>query len=409
MFLIDQPPVPYIDPWCSPVGDRLASLYAGQQRVAYFYFTPDNSTFRYRIYNMLECVGRAGPKRSGTYFTLRDFETLYDVLPDIDTLVLCRARYNARLNELINRARGLGIRVLFDIDDLVFDTTYVHLVVDTLDQNNDEDLTWVTWFAEFARLGAVLRMCDAAITTNAYLADRIRSYAEVPVEIIPNFLNDAQLELSRRIYGRKWERHFERDGRIHIGYFSGTPTHNKDFDLASNAIHALMAGDSRIVLRIVGFLDLRGPLQEFRSRIEFVPLTDFVNLQRLIAEVEINIVPLQDNVFTNCKSELKYFEAAIVGTVTVASNVFTFRNAIRHGDNGFLARSWNWLEQFKSLIDALDGDGYEQIASRAAQHSEARYASQAYDQIVKSVLFRSEKETADSADEIPSQNDKLDR
>jgi len=31
--------------------------------------------------------------------------------------------------------------------------------------------------------------------------------------------------------------------------------------------------------------------------------------------VEIVIAPLQENVFTNCKSELKYFEAAIVGTI----------------------------------------------------------------------------------------------
>jgi hypothetical protein len=106
---------------------------------------------------------------------------------------------------------------------------------------------------------------------------------------------------------------------------------------------------------------------------------------------------------------LKYFEAAIVGTVTVASNVFTFRNAIAHGENGFLVRSWDWLEQLELVIDALDTGRYEQVALQAAQDSDARYASRAYDQVVQSVLFGSEKRARASEGEILSQGDKLDR
>jgi len=387
VFLIDQPAIPYSDPWGASLEQRIAQLYSGRRRVAYFYFDPDNSTFRYRIYNMLECLGRSTPEYSGSYFTRAELKVLYNVLPDINILVLCRAHYTAGLNELIQRAKNLGVTVLFDIDDLVFDSTYVHLVVDTLDQNDDTDPTWTTWFAEFGRLGAVLKMCHAAVTTNPYLADRIRSYAGIAVNIIPNFLNSAQLSLSRQCYVKKCKSNFERDKRIHIGYFSGTPTHNKDFDIVSNALYSLMSADERIMLRIVGFLDIRGPLQKLRSRIEFVPFTDFVNLQRLIAEVEVNIIPLQDNVFTNCKSELKYFEAAIVGTVSVASNVFTLRNAIRHGENGFVVKSWEWPAQLRMVIDTLDSRRYQEIAARAAGHAEAVYGSQVYDSLVKCVLF----------------------
>ena len=75
---------------------------------------------------------------------------------------------------------------------------------------------------------------------------------------------------------------------------------------------------------------LRAAAARVPERIEVCPLQDFVNLQRLIGEVEINIVPLQDNAFTNCKSELKYFEAAIVETVTVATPTYTF-SRVRSG------------------------------------------------------------------------------
>jgi hypothetical protein len=60
-------------------------------------------------------------------------------------------------------------------------------------------------------------------------------------------------------------------------------------------------------------------LATLKDRIEVVPLQDFINLQRSIVEVEIHIAPLQDNVFTNCKSDLKFFDAAICGILTLAS------------------------------------------------------------------------------------------
>ena len=62
----------------------------------------------------------------------------------------------------------------------------------------------------------------------------------------------------------------------------------------------------------MGFLDVGSALRGFGDRIDILPLADFLTLQTLIGSTGLNIVPLQTNIFTNCKSELKYFEAAIV-------------------------------------------------------------------------------------------------
>ena len=337
---------------------------------------------------MLESLAHIDDEFSGSYFTADDIEALYDILDDIEVLVFCRVHYTAKVSQLIFRARTCGVRLLFDVDDLVFDPEFVHLVVDTVGQNiSDSHEMWVTWFADFARTGAVMRLCDGGITTNAFLANRIRSYAGFPVDIIPNFLNPWQLRLSEQIYNTKLQRRFARDGRIHIGYFSGSPTHNKDFAIVSNAIEGLMDADSRIVLRIVGFLDLTSTLRQYMPRIEFFPLTDFVNLQRLIGEVEINVVPLQNNTFTNCKSELKYFEAGIVGTLTIASRTFTLCNSIREGHTGFLAHSWEWRERIEQLIEALESDCYPDLAKEAFADCRANYSPEAFSGCIRSVLF----------------------
>jgi hypothetical protein len=128
----------------------------------------------------------------------------------------------------------------------------------------------------------------------------------------------------------------------------------------------LLAENDRLHVRVVGFLDLKGRIEE-QDRIERHPLCDFLNLQRLIGSTEINPVPLQDNIFTQCKSELKYFEAGIVGTV--ASPSYTLRSAIQDGVNGHLANEWE--SKLRLALEHLEGSGarYAEMAERVAAHS----------------------------------------
>ena len=51
--------VPYRDPWQLPLSERLKALSRGRRRVAYFYELADNSTFRYRVYNMAQVLNEA--------------------------------------------------------------------------------------------------------------------------------------------------------------------------------------------------------------------------------------------------------------------------------------------------------------------------------------------------------------
>ena len=102
------------------------------------------------------------------------------------------------------------------------------------------------------------------------------------------------------------------------------------------------------------------------------PFQDYVNLQRLIGTVEFNMMPLQANVFTHCKSPLKYFEAAAVGAVSIASPTDVYAAAIRHGDNGYLVRAGLWAEGLRHAL--RDMDRYQAIAERARADALAKYS-----------------------------------
>lgn len=334
MFVELPGPIEHQDPWVLSAESRFQRLMRGKFRIAYFYERPDNSTFRYRIHNMIEVIEAKWPEASAEYFALADGAYLDKVADAADVVVICRARYSDGLNRFVRRAKRRGIPVIFDVDDLVFDTRYVHLIMHTLDQTGTSEQDWDFWFAYIGRIGATLRLCDRAITTNAHLAERIADFAGIETAIIPNFMNASQLDYSRAVQAAKQQSGFMRDASLHIGYFSGSPTHAKDFALTETALAKILHRYPQTRVRMVGYLEPAGPLLAYQDRIDREPFHDYVNLQRLIGATEINIAPLQDNLFTNCKSELKYFEAAIVGTATIASPTYTFLRAIRPGDNG---------------------------------------------------------------------------
>jgi len=371
MFLISQTTHPYQDPWNIPFETRFRDLCSGQRRVAYFYERPDTSTFRYRVYNMIQVLRELGDNIGAGFFGNDDKDRLNQVVDAADVIVICRARYNNHINQMIMRAKAQGKRVIFDVDDLVFNTDYAHLILRTLDQNIEASETWDHWFGWIGRIGATLRMCDATIATNTYLAERLTEYSGLPASVIPNFLNKEQLSVSDPIFAEKRDKGFRRTGDIHIGYFSGTPTHNHDFAMVAKALATIMKEDLRVKLLVVGFLEMKGGLESFADRIEYYPLHDFMNLQRLMSLVEINIVPLLDNGFTNCKSELKYFEAAAVGTLTIATPIHSYASAITSGQNGYLANSSGWLDAIRCLIDKLDQ--YPLMADVAHAHAMQQY------------------------------------
>jgi glycosyltransferase involved in cell wall biosynthesis len=384
-------PLPYTDPWTTTFFARRRALVRRARHVAYIYGRPDTSTFRYRVLNMIEALD-AAPELgiSAAWFSRDDIRSDPTIVDRADVVVICRTHYEDSIARLIARAHARGTKVIYDVDDLVFNPDYAPLIMQTLDITLLDDHQWNFWFGDMSRLGATLRDCDQAIGTNRFLAERILEYAPaMPVAVIPNFLNREQTEVSRVLMARKRATGWLRDGNIEIGYFSGTPTHNRDLLIASPALGSIFERFANVRLRVVGFIDLNPYLMPYQSRIEVLPLQDYLNLQRLTAEVELSIVPLQSNIFTDCKSELKYFEAAVVGVPAIASPSYTLARAIRDGSNGYLATSPEWLSKISDVVSILENDAaaYEALSERVVADAEARYAWDGQARVIEAAVF----------------------
>ena len=71
-----------------------------------------------------------------------------------------------------------------------------------------------------------------------------------------------------------------------------------------------------------------------------------------LARFDINLAPLEPgNVFCEAKSELKFFEAALVDVPTIASPSGPFCRCIRDGETGFLADCEpEWYDRLTTLV-----------------------------------------------------------
>ena len=367
--------VPYADPWLQPLDERLRMLARGKRRVAYYYESANNSTFRYRAYNMVQVLGADDEGHVGaSYFFHADREHFGEIAAQADVLVICRSGYDDTVAALLAHFRARHRPVIFDIDDFVFDTEYAHLIMNTLAVPTHDSAAWPHWFHYLGSMGATLRQCDAGITTNEFLARRMAAFSGKPVAVVPNFMNREQLALSDQVFEEKQRRRFEGDGSIVLGYFSGSPSHTHDFAIVEPALAALLATDERLRVMVVGYIDAGPQLAQFGERIIREPFHDYVNLQRLVGTVDFSLAPLQRNVFTDCKSPLKVFEASAAGTLSIASPSWNYADVVQDGENGYLARAHEWERKIRHAIDHLPR--YGAMAERARDEAVQRFAWQ---------------------------------
>jgi len=360
------------EPWNQTLRARMAMLRPGTHRVAYFAPKPDAASFRYRCYNTSSALNTFESDVSASYFFLSDLDHLPNLSDYADTLVVFRTPYDTDVDRVISSFSRAGKTVFFDIDDLVFDVRYAPLVTSNLNYKlwgKDID----QWFAFIANIGATLKLCDHVVTTNAFIADRVTDFSGLPVSVIPNSYNALQKERSDAL--RVTRTHSDGEG-LKLGYFSGSHSHTKDFAIAVPGIAQFLRQSPHSTLTILGHLEVPEALGDVGQRIIRKPFMNFLDLQNATSEVDVALSPLQSGPFTSSKSELKFFESALVGTLTLASPTPVFTQSITHGENGFLAGASQWFDVLTS-IEETRAVHKTLLTDRARQLAQSRFSPEA--------------------------------
>jgi len=142
------------------------------------------------------------------------------------------------------------------------------------------------------------------------------------------------------------------DGKIRIGYFSGSHSHNNDFNVIAPILAEIMSENNNVILMIAGFLNIGKYFGSLSDQIEYYDFVPMRKLPQLILRSDINIAPLEiDNPFCQAKSAIKFFEAGLLKVPTVATATEPFKSEITNGEDGLLANDNNdWKNHLMFLI-----------------------------------------------------------
>lgn len=370
-------PYEFIDaePWREDLEGRLKKLdrykSMGFQTVVYVAEWGDQSTFRYRAYNMVQAL-YGSAKWKGIYIYKAELDRAQEYLNRIDCLVLVRYRWDLQLNHFLQEARKREIPVVYDVDDYIFDIQALESLLKAQGILNPTEQEIQSWHLFVSRIYQAASICDVCMTTNYYLAGLIEKVIHKKCYVIDNFFNYWQYEASNYYYEQKKE-YMNQEPRFCLGYFSGSNTHREDLNLAIRDLYEAFCAFPEWQLMIVGYMETEGYLQKLKeeNRITFIPIQNYIDLQKYIAEVDVNLIPLVNSEFANSKSELKYFEAGIVGTISCASPTFVYQNCIENGVNGFLCEEKDWFSTVSALYKkGIDGSVVESARNKSIE----RYA-----------------------------------
>jgi len=307
---------------------------------------------------------------------------------DADIVVIWRAEWSQRVAGVIAQARGFCARIVFDCDDLMVEPDLARF--EFIDGIRTQFLTEQVVSDFYGRVQQTLLAADACLSPTAFLTGRMQRFGK-PGFVLPNGFDETTRRVSQAAVAARQAAGAR--GVLRIGYAGGTRTHQKDFAVIAAPVARVLreAGNRRLVL----FRRAETPcldLEEFpalaglEAQIEWREMVGLEELPWELARFDVNVAPLEvGNPYCEAKSELKFFEAALVGVPTIASPTQPFRDAIRDGQNGYLAANEaEWYDRLTILLG--DGPLRQLIARAAREDAEEKYGAARRGEIVGTLV-----------------------
>lgn len=330
---------------------RYTSLLAGTAaattwtpRRVLFVVGLDGAPTRYRAHLPAEALRQRGVRAEVRHY--RD-PRVRSLARRADAVVLYRVPATCQLLALLTelRARPTPPLLLGDVDDLIFDPTLRGTLVnlDGLDTASEQ-----LWWQGVRRYRTTLELLDAFVTTTPALAERGRTLLRMPAFVVPNGVG---LELAREADAALCRP--RQPGPLRVGYFSGTDTHDHDWRGVEQAVVDVLTERPEVELWLGGHLRTGRALAQLGGRVRRLPFLPWRELAGVLRDLDVNLAPLQlGGVFNESKSAIKWLEAALVETPTVASPTEPFRMVVDDGRNGHLAADpEQWRVAVASLLD----------------------------------------------------------
>ncbi|TQL17602.1 glycosyltransferase involved in cell wall biosynthesis [Zymomonas mobilis] len=302
----------------------------------------------YRIDQKIEQLKKAGFKVT-LFNPDADLEKFSASTDHFEAVIFYRLAPLPSVILAIEAAKRAGLTTFYEIDDLLFlPEEYPGPFDGYAGQINRETYNMLAMGVPL--FAHAMSMCDYGIASTPSLARQMEP-----------FVKKGKVYVHRNGMGSDHERYlqYQQDTNekpyITIFYGSGTLAHKKDYlELLEPAlIYIAEKYPDKVKFVLMGWLPITDALKKAAGENLTViePVWDVHEYWSILRESDINIAVLKSSLNVDCKSEIKWMEAAMFGIPSVLSRTATYEEVINHGINGFLCDTVNdWKNTLDSLV-----------------------------------------------------------
>lgn len=233
------------------------------------------------------------------------------------------------------RARTRDNRLVFENDDNIFGITKENWAAYNLYKELDVREA-ITAYSEWA---------DLVTVTTEPLAEVFRQYNPNTV-VLPNCLPDVAYKIGEGCNETL-------DRRLRVGWVGGA-SHGRDVHACTPSVRKFLKRDAGWDLYLGGN-DYRPTYKVPLDRAHYEPwhaVTDDTAKYYSSMDFDIGLCPVLETNFAKCKSNIKAVEYGARGIPVIASDVTCYRDYVKHGYNGFLAKTEHeWLNYLHELAN----------------------------------------------------------
>ncbi|QWK79610.1 glycosyltransferase [Ochrobactrum sp. BTU1] len=301
--------------------------------------------FKYRVAQKADML-----RMLGMTVDIIDWRQTADCLSSLQISAMAifyRVPFYPSVQKIYSEVKRLDIPTFWEVDDLIFDAELYK------SNTNMQALPVeiVKGLLEGAELyGSCLSASDFGIASTEKLQEIMSR--EKTTWVVENALDKQTVEIAK---GLRREKKLVKQTKntVDIMYGSGTKTHDIDFKEAEPAIISVLAKRANARFIVMGDLTVSKELETSSQFVRY-PAADFKSYLRKLSMADISIAPLEASEFNEAKSNIKYLEASVLGLASVCTPTSPFENAIQHGENGYLARTFEEWEG--SLLELVDNE-----------------------------------------------------
>lgn len=312
----------------------------------------DDATFRYFGYNLVQRLLDSSAWH-GVWIFVDELQSASDLLQQASCMVLVRCRIRPELVDLAQTARKHKISLGYLIDDYALGASTAPRIIQAMASDPSNAFEQDFWTGTTERFRLASELCAGLIVPVDFFAQLLeKDEVQQSIMVVSSSLNNEQVSIAKLVANNRTDA--LSDSRFIIGYFSGTSSHQQDFELVRPTLVRLLRENRDTCLLLGGNLLIDSELLPFlqSGQLLLMPRVDYVTLQYLQAAVDVVLAPLVVDDFTNCKSGLKVFEAGIVGTPACASPSAAYCAAIDNKVSGFICDTDDdWYQALVALRD----------------------------------------------------------